>query len=550
MKNNNSDNCQDPTVFDKLLEPACPFVEEQDQKLTRHHNEKFFFPDFFRLLIFYFVSGISSVKLLINTHLEKDLLSPDLRMFKVRYSTFSDAFERFSPDLFKAVFASLICSVSLQSVPELATLGVLYCADGSLFPTLRSVRWAAYKQNCNAVRLHLCFELNRMIATDIMVGSGNSSERDALRQMLVIGVTYIADRGYASFRMFHDIVQAHAHFIIRVKSDLLYTAVESFSVQLPDSLKLLFSHVTDQAIQHDNDPCSYVWRLVRFQVCGDFFYILTDRSDLTTFQVIMLYAYRWQVELFFRFFKRTISGIHLIKHDKNGVTVQFYAMLITALLQLKLKQDTLIQKEQEPLRSELGDPDCKAKETDTPNSDDVTGSSDTLPDMPGTEAGLSDSSSQRKDEYNVQSDDCQAEETDTPNSEDVTGSSDILPDMPGTEAGLSDSSSQRKDECNVQSDDCQAEETDTPNSEDVTGSSDTLPDMPGTEASLSDSSSQHKDEYNVQSDEVVSHPYQFFEMIGEKLNKYWKIGIHWLTTLRQILHCPFDDRAIEILGGG
>jgi len=491
MKNNNSD---DPTVFDKLLEPAYPFVEEQDRELTRHHNEKFFFPDFFRLLIFYFVSGISSVKLLINTHLKKDLLSPALKLPEVPYSTFSDAFERFSPDLFKAVFTGLLCSVSLQSVPELATLGILYCVDGSLFPTMRSVRWATYKKNCKAVRLHLCLELNRMIATDIMVGSGNSAERDALRQMLVNGVTFIADRGYASFRMFHDIVQAHAHFIIRVKSNLLYTTVESLSVQLPDSLKLLFSHVTDQAIQYDNDPYSHVWRLVRFQVCGDFFYILTDRFDLSTFQVIMLYAYRWQVELLFRFFKRTINGIHLIRHDKNGVTVQFYAMLITVLLQLKLKQDTLIQ---EPLRSE----ECHAEETDIPNSDCVTGSSDTLPDIPGTEADLSDSSPQNEDKYNVQPEYCKTEETDTPNSDNSTGSSDALPDTPDTEAGPSDSSP-------------------------------------------------HEDECNVQSGEVVSHPYQFFEMIGEKVNKYWKIGIHWLTTLRQILHCPFDDRAIEILDSG
>lgn len=456
MKNNNSDNYQNPVVFDKLLEPAYPFVEEQDRKLTRHHNEKFFFPDFFRLLIFFYVSDISSVKLLINTYLKKDLLSPELKLPKVPYSTFSDAFERFSPDLFKAIFTSLLCSASLQSVPELAALGTLCCVDGSLFPALRSMRWATYKKNCNAVRLHLCFELNHMITTDIMVDSGNSAERDALRQMLVTGVTYIADRGYASFRMFYDISKSNAHFIIRVKSNLLYTAVESFPIQLPNSLKLLFSHVTDQAVQYDNDPGSYVWRLVHFQAGGDFFYILTDRFDLSTFQVIMLYAYRWQIELFFRFFKRTINGIHLIKHDKDGVTIQFYAMLITALLQLKLKQDTLIQiqKKQEPLQSEPGDSNCQVEETDAPNNDNVIAASDTLPNMADTEVGQSHSSPQ------------------------------------------------------------------------------------------------YKDEYDIQSGKVVTHPYQFFEMIGEKVNKYWKIGIHWLTTLRQILHCPFDNCAIEILGSG
>ena len=75
--------------------------------------------------------------------------------------------------------------------------------------------------------------------------------------------------------------------------------------------------------------------------------------DLTTFQIILLYAYRWQIELLFRFLKRTMSGIHLIRHDEKGVTIQFYAMIITALLELYLKQQILDHQES----SDSDDPD-------------------------------------------------------------------------------------------------------------------------------------------------------------------------------------------------
>ncbi len=50
--------------------------------------------------------------------------------------------------------------------------------------------------------------------------------------------------------------------------------------------------------------------------------------------------------------------------------------------------------------------------------------------------------------------------------------------------------------------------------------------------------------------EVVSQSYQFFSMIGDKLKRYWKIGIEWLSTLQVILHLPFDDRVIELLDSG
>jgi len=196
MESPQVDYQEQPGVFDKLMEPVQSFIERQNQELPSHYLEKFSYQEFFRLLIFYFVSNIPSIALLLNTHLKKDLLSPALKLRKVARSTFNDAFERFSPDLFKEVFIYLLKTLSLIAIPELAALGTLYCIDGSLFPVLSSVLWAEYKENFRAAKMHLCFELNRMIPVDIIKGTGNSNERHALRQMLVAEVTYIADRGY------------------------------------------------------------------------------------------------------------------------------------------------------------------------------------------------------------------------------------------------------------------------------------------------------------------------------------------------------------------
>jgi hypothetical protein len=420
-----------PSVFDKLMEPVQSFIERQNQELPSHYLEKFSFQEFSRLLIFYFVSNIPSIALLLNTHLKKGLLSPDLKLRKVARSTFNDAFERFSPDLFKEVFIYLLKTLSLIAIPELAALGPLYCIDGSVFPVLSSVQWAEYKEKFRAAKMHLCFELNRMIPVNIIVGTGNSNERDALRQMIVAKVTCIADRGYMCFQLFHDILQAQAHFVFRAKSNLVYTVQKSLIVQLPETVQTLFQNVTDQIIQCSNDPFGHTYRLVRFRVGTEQFYLLTDRIDLTTFQIIILYAYRWQVELTFRFLKRTMYGIHLINNSECGVRIQFYVILIVALLQLKLKQDTLLQYEQDN------------QDTDTNDDSDTNQGTDT--------------------------------NTDSENPADEADPATCKP---------------------------------------------------------------------------ISHSYQFFGMIGAKLKKYWKIGIHWLSALRSILDHPFDNAAIEILATG
>lgn len=323
------------------MEPVENFIQQQDRQLPRHPNQKFFYADFFRILVYFYVSGGNSLKLFIQTRLNSGLLPPALGLRPVPYTTCLDAFGRFSPDLFQAVFRHLLANLPFKAVPEFAALGTLCCIDGSLFPVIQSMAWANYTSNHQALKLHLCFELNRMIPVDFQVGSGNSSERKALIAMAQAGVTYIADRGYMSFQLCHQLVQLQAHFILRAKTNLLYRTLEPLTVTLPESVQSLFQDVTDELISYTNDKNHSVYRLVRFSVDGETYFLLTDRRDLTTFQVILLYAYRWQIELMFRFLKRTLNGIHLVQHDKRGVTIQFYMILIVALLELFMKQSAL-----------------------------------------------------------------------------------------------------------------------------------------------------------------------------------------------------------------
>ena len=358
-----------PTVFEQLLAPLDEFIRKQDAELPRHHNQKFGYYSFVRLLMYFFASGGKSFKLFITTELNKGLLPAALNLQPVPYSTANEAFGRFSVNLFRDAFQHLLQTVPFKQIPELAALGTLYCIDGSLFPVINSMLWAEYTSKHQSLKLHLCFELNRMIATEFLVTAANSSERLALVKMLKPGVTYtstssahrIADRGYMAFEVCHKVLEAEAHFVFRVKANLLYSVTETLPLELPEKVQSLFANVSDELIRYTNDEFEYIYRLIRFSIGSETFYILTDRRDLTTYQVIMLYAYRWQIELLFRFLKRTMNGIHLIKQDQNGVTIQFYAMLIVALLQLRLKQITA------DLGNDAGSSDpIKNKDTEKP----------------------------------------------------------------------------------------------------------------------------------------------------------------------------------------
>jgi hypothetical protein len=62
-----------------------------------------------------------------------------------------------------------------------------------------------------------------------------------------------------------------------------------------------------------------------------------------------------------------------------------------------------------------------------------------------------------------------------------------------------------------------------------------------------DNDTRSEDDFS-HSETRLSDTGQFFKIIGDKLKRYWKIGIHWLSALRSLLGRPFDKRAVEILG--
>ena len=326
---------KDCTTFDVLMQPLESSLAQHERDHPPHHRERLHFREFVQMLVYHFVKGCESGRQLLT---DTETAAAELGLPKVKHATFFDAFQRFPIAWFAKLLSFVLAAVTWKAIPELEALGKLYCVDGSVFPAVATMLWAEYTSQRKAIRLHLCFELNRMIAVQFLVDSGNSNEKQALLQMLEAGVTYIADRGYYSFPLLAAIASAQAFFVFRAKINLVYTAVEWLPVNLPNTVRHLFHHVTDQRVRLTNAEGRPIYRLVSFYVAQERYLILTNRLDLSTFQVILLYAYRWQVELIFRFLKRSLNGLHLLSHSKEGVTIHFYALLIAALLELRLKQ--------------------------------------------------------------------------------------------------------------------------------------------------------------------------------------------------------------------
>jgi len=326
--------------FHEIVKPIVELLNNPEYLPATDSGKKLTFIPFLNLLVYYYLKNIDSLRSLI-THLKTENHVAKIGLFPVGLSTIHDCFHRYQVTLFQNIYSYLLRTFPTIEIEEFKTLGRFVISDGSIFPIAVNQFWAEFRKRCKAVKMHLNFELNQMLPTCFLVTHGKHDERTALRQMIQEAVTYIADRGYLSFDLFKDIIDKSAHFIIRIRKNLHYQVKRQLDVQLVESVKYIFFQVTDELVIFNADKHQITYRRISFKTRKTLFILVTDRLDLTTYQIIRLYAFRWQIELFFRYFKRLLNGIHFINKSERGVTIQFYVILIINLLLLRLKQNLL-----------------------------------------------------------------------------------------------------------------------------------------------------------------------------------------------------------------
>jgi len=324
------------TTFGALIAPLQKYLKENSKSIDKIcGSRKFLFQHFTFTMIFAYLMQISSLRKISNKTKYSDT-AKRLGISHFAWTTVRDGFTRFHQEFFIKLYRSVLENSNLISNKTIDEYGFISLVDGSIFSTISSMCWAEYKKNKRAIRLHMEMSLNQMVPLEFIGQKANSSERTFLLSIVRQGVTYIADRGYFSFNVANAINQAYAFFILRLKNNMKYDVGKVLNVtgKMPACLK----NVTDELIRFTNDKHQKVYRVIIFDVLDSKFILCTNRLDLTTLDIIKLYAYRWQVELLFKFIKRVIGGIHLFNHSPNGVNIQFCLLMIMSVLYLNMRQ--------------------------------------------------------------------------------------------------------------------------------------------------------------------------------------------------------------------
>ena len=302
-------------------------------------------------LVFFFNPIVSSMRGLVQaSHLQK--VQRELGVCPTSLGSFSEAGSVFDAELLKPIIAELgvqlkplTHDVRLSALQDLP--GRLIAVDGTELSAL--ARLADRMIAGRDIKLHTHFEPLTGVPVDMELTAAHDSEIDNLLKRLLPQRVYVQDRGYACFRLLQATVDIGSHFVCRLRDNSAHELIEERPLSAPAQAAGV---VSDQIVRlgcaGKRGELKQPLRLIKI-ACpphrkrsgktgrggpeqGQFLLIATDLLDLPVEVIALIYAKRWTIELFFRFFKHVLGCRHLLSHRRNGIEIQVYLAIIVCML--------------------------------------------------------------------------------------------------------------------------------------------------------------------------------------------------------------------------
>jgi len=328
-----------------------------------HPNRNLHLDDYLSLMLLaFFNPAITGLRQLVELP-EYPVVNRNLGITHTSLGSFSEASAVFDPEPLRRIFLELSDEsraangpVRPQGLPE--ELRVLI-ADASIWKLLPRMVPELYRSPPTRARkaefkAHVVFNVFDQAPVECVLTDGDVDERHVLPRQLESGAMYVLDRGYHSYPLYREILQAENSLVARLRCDSKYKVLEELPLTEGSRAAGVTADQRVQLLSYDK-PVERPLRIVRAKVVcpksknidpkhkrGKYeavreatsyeLILLTDRFDLDAAEVLAIYKYRWQIEIFFRWFKCVLNCRHLFSETPNGFALQMYSALIASLL--------------------------------------------------------------------------------------------------------------------------------------------------------------------------------------------------------------------------
>lgn len=224
--------------------------------------------------------------------------------------------------------------------------GRFYAIDSTTIDLCLSVfRWAHFRSTKSGIKIHTQIDIVTEIPVFYRITNANVSDYKAMDWLTYEpNACYVFDRGYFDLARLFTIHTLGAFFVIREKGHPVFEIVDGDESVNTESNVMLDQTIRFSTDRNKGNYPSDLRRIVYY--APDFgrpFAYYTNNFYLSAENIALLYRYRWQVELFFKWIKQHLKVKTFWGESENAVRIQIHVAIITycliAIIEHDLKLD-------------------------------------------------------------------------------------------------------------------------------------------------------------------------------------------------------------------
>ena len=342
----------------RLLEKQLHQLREE----SAHGNRQLFLDDVFVIYLLAFfnptIRSLRTIEDLSQTRQAQKHLTVD----KICKSTLSDFNQLIDPNRLVPVMAALRSQLSRKQGGRSSVDGDLnellkqtVAVDGTFLHAVAEVAWSIANSNNHGAtrhraRLDAHLNVSTWLPETIVVPEPGQSEADSAIANIQAGRIYVYDRAFSSFALLgahyeptNGVLQASSRFVVRYKAAGGNSPALDGAVDRPLTKEDCAAGVISDRVGYftsDNARRCGVSQIQLREIVVPYedqgkqktLRLITNLLDVSAATIALLYQYRWQIELFFRWLKSFGHFGHLISHSREGVLAHLYVTIIGVLL--------------------------------------------------------------------------------------------------------------------------------------------------------------------------------------------------------------------------
>ena len=232
-------------------------------------------------------------------------------------------------------FHMVAIAQSKRLTREFELHGRFYAVDSTTIDLCLSVfRWAEFRTTKSGIRIHTQIDIVTEIPVFYRITNAQVHDVNFMDWLTYEPLAcYVFDRGYFDLARLYKINCSEAFFIIREKFHPTYEIESGIDFEEREDNVLRDQTVRFTGKRNQTNYPASIRRIVYYspELRRTFTYY-TNNFYLEAKNIALLYKYRWQVELFFKWIKQHLRVKTFWGESENAVRIQIHVAIITYCL--------------------------------------------------------------------------------------------------------------------------------------------------------------------------------------------------------------------------